>query len=283
MDNWAKTLPYVTDAITRTMLRNIFVAGLIALFVAPAEAEQPVAIFSQAVSLDSRGPSVLKAGQLTYRGGIVLRSPELRFGGFSALHVSADGSTALAISDRGAWLRFRLRYDAGDHLVGASDARMGVLIGENGKALMFLDTDAEALAVLPDGSMLIAFERDHRILHYPAASPPFSKTPVRRSVPAAIKNAPANFGLEALAHIGEGRLVTYPKRWSRLMDHFLLGSAVPVHGHLSLMCLSSDSASRTLDCCQLAISSCSSNPFSAARRASAGQARFYRARPTRRG
>jgi hypothetical protein len=189
-------------------LRLVVIVGLIACLTAPTEAEEPVAVSSRPVSLNSSGPTVESVGQLGYRGGIVLRSSDPRFGGFSALHVSADGSTALAISDRGAWVRFGLRYDADSRLVGVRDAGMGILIDENGKVLRYPDNDAEALAMLPDGSMLVAFERDHRILHYPAAFPPFSKPPIRIPVPLAMRNASANFGLEALVHMGDGRLVT---------------------------------------------------------------------------
>jgi hypothetical protein len=203
----AKTWLAWPTRIRGQFLRQIFIVGLIAVLAAPVEAEQPVAIFSQSVSLDSRGAGVHQAGQLTYRGGIVLHSRDPRFGGFSALHVSVDGSTALAISDRGAWVRLRLLYDTAGHLAGVIDGRMGELIGENGKVLIFPDNDAEALAVFPDGSMLVAFERNHRILRYPAASPPFSKAPVRIPVPAMIKNGPANLGLEAIASMGDGRLL----------------------------------------------------------------------------
>jgi hypothetical protein len=89
---------------------------------------------------------------------------------------------------------------------------MGALIGEDGRPLTGAGADAEALAVLSDGSMLVAFERRHRILHYPEAEPPFSKPPVPFPAPQGLEEAPSNGGLEALAHVGRGFLVAIAER-----------------------------------------------------------------------
>jgi len=170
-------------------------------------AETRIEISSEAVMLNSRDAIQQQVGKLHYRGGLVLRSVDPHFGGFSAVHVSGDGATLMAVSDRGAWITARLRYDSGGRLIGVQDGRRGLLIGENGKVLMYRDTDAEALVVLPDRSMLVALERNHRILHYPAASPPFSKAPRRLHAPPEIEKAPPNAGLEALTHVGGGTIV----------------------------------------------------------------------------
>ncbi|HEY7608236.1 MAG TPA: esterase-like activity of phytase family protein [Alphaproteobacteria bacterium] len=194
------------------MLRRIFLFWLFAVFAAAAAAQQQVAVFSQTVPLDPRDPAKRDVGELEYRGGIALRSTDARFGGFSALHVSADGATLLAVSDRGAWLRLALSYDRAGRLAGATRAEMGALIGEDGRPLTGSDGDAEALAVLADGSMLVAFERRHRILHYPEVVPPFSKPPVPFPIPEGLDAAPPNAGLETLAHVGRGFLVAIAER-----------------------------------------------------------------------
>src|SRR5262249_45680547 len=149
-----------------------------------------------------------------YRGGIALRSTDARFGGFSGLHVSTDGATLLAISDRGHWLRLSLSYDGAGRLVGAEHGEMGPLIGENGKPPRGAGgaPQAAAVAVLADGSMLVSFERRHRILHYPEASPPFSKPPALFALPEGAEDAPANAGLKALTHVGRGFLVAIAER-----------------------------------------------------------------------
>jgi hypothetical protein len=66
--------------------------------------------------------------------------------------------------------------------------------------------------VLADGSMLVAFERRHRILHYPEASPPFSKPPVVFAAPEGLEDAPPNGGLEALTHVGRGFFIAIAER-----------------------------------------------------------------------
>lgn len=197
------------------MLRRIiFLAAILSSALAPASAQEAIPVFSQTVPLDPRDLKVQRVGELEFRGGIALRSTDPRFGGFSGIHISTDGASLLAISDRGNWLRLALRYDRGGRLIGAADAEIGALIGENGQALSGADADAEALAVLPDGSMLVAFERRHRILHYPEASPPFSKPPTIFPAPEGLDQAPPNGGLEALTHVGRGFFVAIAERLS---------------------------------------------------------------------
>jgi hypothetical protein len=181
---------------------------------AGAAAQDAVPLISESVPLDVGTPARTRIGELEFRGGLALRSEDRRFGGYSGLHIGADGATLLAISDKGTWLRLRLAYDAAERLTGASQAEIGPLIGEDGAPLTGRSADAEALAVLADGSMLVAFERNHRILHYPEASPPFSKPPQAFPAPLWLKSAPANAGLEALVHVGRGYLVAITERMS---------------------------------------------------------------------
>ncbi len=194
------------------MLRRIAALFVLFFFGAGAAAQTPIAVFSQTVPLDPRDPATRRTGELDYRGGIALRSTDPRFGGFSGLHISTDGTTLLAVSDRGAWLRLRLTYDKDGNLAGAAQGEMGPLIGEDGQPLVGADRDAEELAVLPDGSMLVAFERRHRILHYPESSPPFARPPAPFPIPEGLAEAPANGGLEALVHVGRGFLVAIAER-----------------------------------------------------------------------
>jgi hypothetical protein len=194
------------------MLRRIFLVLLLACTAVASAAQEPVTVFSQTVPLDPQKPANRQVGELEYRGGIALRSTDPRFGGFSGIHISTDGATLLAISDRGNWLRLSLTYNSAGRLVGAARAEMGPLIGEDGKPLTGASADAEALAVLADGSMLVAFERQHRILHYPEASPPFSKPPVPFTAPEGLEEAPPNGGLEALVHVGRNYFVAIAER-----------------------------------------------------------------------
>ena len=172
-----------------------------------AAADDAVPLAVETVPLNPDDTMQVRAGALRYRGGIAVRSPDKRFGGFSGLAVGPDGRRLTAVSDRGAWFRARIRHDGAGRLTGLADGRIGPLLGAGVRPLRGLDADAEALAFLPDGSALVAFERRHRILRYPAGPQPLSGRPVRASAPAGLAAAPDNGGAETLAHIGGGDLL----------------------------------------------------------------------------
>src|SRR3954453_14111319 len=102
---------------------------VLALAAAPARAADPLAITATPVPLDTRDDKRITAGQLTYRGGLMLEANDSRFGGWSDLKLTADGAKLTAISDRGFWFDARVVYDAGGRLQSLADARLGHLIG----------------------------------------------------------------------------------------------------------------------------------------------------------
>lgn len=201
----------------RPVLRAALVvpAVLAAAVPAAASADGTVPLAAESVPLNPENERQVRAGALLYRGGLAIRSPDPRFGGFSGLAVSRDGAHLTAISDRGAWLRARIRYDTAGRLAGLDEGRIGPLHGRDGKPLRGLAADAEALALLPDGSALVAFERRHRILRYPAGPHTLSGRPVRAPAPAGLAAAPFNGGAETLAHIGGGDLLLLTEGLSR--------------------------------------------------------------------
>lgn len=174
---------------------------------APAAAADTLALVATQVPLDPRDRMKDTVGALRYRGGLVLRSPDRRFGGFSDIHVTARGDRLIAVSDRGHWLRLGLTYDEAGRLAGVAAPEIGPLTGEDGKPLTGWAADAEALAFLPDGSALVAFERDHRLLLYPPSATPFARRPSAYPIPVGLERAPLNGGAEALAHVGSRYLV----------------------------------------------------------------------------
>ena len=203
-----------------SVLRFLWIAlvvqtGLPAAASLAAAANGTVPLAVEPVSLNPENKAQVRAGALLYRGGVAIRSPHRRFGGFSGLAVSRDGTRLTAISDRGAWFRARIRYDGAGRLAGLAGGRMGRLSGPDGKALGGLDADAEALTFLPDGSALVAFERRHRILRYPAGADSLSGRPQPWRAPAGLAAAPFNGGAETLAHIGGGDLLLLTERLTR--------------------------------------------------------------------
>lgn len=183
--------------------RSLLLLGLV-FGACGALAGDGVRVRATAVPLEADQPARDSVGPLAYRGGVVLTSEDKRFGGLSGLHVSADGSQLLAISDEGSWLSARIAYDERGFLTGLADAEIGPLTGTDGEPLKDKTwQDAEALTLLSDGSLLVGFEHHHRIWRYRGA-PPFSGPPEVFPAPPGIEKAPANLGLESLAALPDG-------------------------------------------------------------------------------
>ena len=113
-----------------------------------------------------------------------------------------DGKKFISISDSGAWLTGELTY-SGDKPSGISNARLGPLLNAEGVPFKRgRDRDSEAVALvsgsITSGSMLVAFEQNHRILNYDVSPEGFS--PARSSVPLPedAKRMRRNLGLEAM-------------------------------------------------------------------------------------
>jgi len=174
-------------------------------FGTPAHARAPLELAAHPVALDERDASIARAGALAWRGGLWLGSPDKRFGGWSDLWVAPDRRRLIAISDRGWTLDAEPAFDT--HLRGLGNARFGRLIEPDGKPVLRAMGDAEGLARQPDGGFAVSFEQTHRILVYPAAEPPFSKPPRARRAPD-LGDTPRNGGMEALAVLPGGALVT---------------------------------------------------------------------------
>lgn len=126
------------------------------------------------------------------------------FGGFSGLHVSADGAEFTAITDRGYWMTGTLHRD-GPRLTGVDTTALRPLLGEDGRPLTRPQSDAEALRIAPDGTAFIAFEQRIGIRRYPTLDgipTRLSNEPFRR--------LPFNTELESVALL-EGNVVTVPE------------------------------------------------------------------------
>lgn len=174
---------------------------------------EPVAIRTKPTALSPENPGISVVGGLEFRGGLVLSSKQKSFGGFSGLHVSADGAHLTAITDKGDWLTARLAYDQRGRLDDVTDAEMGALRDADGKRLDDDDDrDAEALAELPGGGFAVAFEGHHRIWTYPrgldAPADPLPK-------PEGLKDAPDNGGVEALVTLSDGRLLALTEKYGK--------------------------------------------------------------------
>ena len=173
---------------------------------------QPVAldIRSQSVPLKLDQPDQKRLGRLIWRGGISMTANSANFGGWSDLQVAPDGRTLSSISDVGSWLTATVEYDGEGNLIGLKDGRIGSLRGLDGKPLVQKDqADAEGMALLPDGSWLVSFERHHRIWHYPM----LDGVPTAINLPEGFGRQPWNGGVETITALPDGRLIAISEEY----------------------------------------------------------------------
>ena len=98
--------------------------------------------------------------------------------------------------------------------MGIEDVEMGPLLGPDGKAPEGKDSrDAESLALLPDGEFIVGFEREHRLLRYPAGTGRPDGIPVPCPAPPGLENAPFNGGIETLVALRGGGLLALTEYW----------------------------------------------------------------------
>ncbi|MEO1191027.1 MAG: esterase-like activity of phytase family protein [Pseudomonadota bacterium] len=169
---------------------------------------QPVRIESRPLVLSADDPSMDRVGSLHFLGGLILQSDDPSFGGWSSGLWSADLEDVLLVNDRGAFLFTTLQRvpESGAPLSLQASSAILPLRNSFGKPLSSaFNWDAEALTALPSGEILIAFERNHRILRYDLLGLVLLDAV---ELPPAVRSLPlhaANRGLEALALAPDGQ------------------------------------------------------------------------------
>ncbi len=175
--------------------------------------ERPIATRVSAVpiSFDRDHPERIRFGKLEFRGGLNLFAKSRHFGGYSGIAIDPSGTTLLAVSDAGTWMRATLAYD-GRRLKDLDDVVLGPILGHDGTPLRTeSERDAEGLAMISGdtraGTAYVSFEREHRILRYPFDATRFGP-PDRQAIalPKEARAMGANQGIEALALIRVGPL-----------------------------------------------------------------------------
>jgi hypothetical protein len=178
-----------------------------------ALAAEPVAVRATPVALNPSDPAQRVVGHLEYRGGLHLVSDHPRFGGISSIRVLPDGRTLVGVTDEGLWLSARPVVRKGV-LEGVEDVEMGPLLDVDGKAPAGKDArDAESLTLCPDGSFVVGFERQHRLLRYPAGTGRPDGVPTTIPPPAGLESSPLNGGIEALVSLRGGALFALTEYW----------------------------------------------------------------------
>lgn len=182
----------------------LLVSIALALLAPCQTAAEPIKLDAIQIPLDTVQSETSIVGLLRYRGGLHLSSDHSSFGGLSALGSNADGSSLLGVTDRGFRVELFPQYDGEGNLTGITRAAMAPLMGENGDVLMSkFESDAESLSPGANGEIIVAFERQHRLLMYH----PGELVPVQIPPPYEISDAPLNGGIEALTLLADGRLL----------------------------------------------------------------------------
>jgi hypothetical protein len=219
-------------ALTRRALIGGLAAGACAAGAWPVAAEpgdldapQPIEITARVLqNFQSSRPDVRRFGDLEFRGGLVLSSPSEHFGGLSGLVLDAEGKRLLAVSDRGSWLSATVEYSKGAAPTAVTGARMGPLLALRGRTLKSKrEQDAESIALvegtLERGTVLIGFERVHRIGRFEVRGGEVQAPTGYQRLAAEAGRMPSNQGLEALTTIQagplEGTLVGFAERLTR--------------------------------------------------------------------
>ncbi len=201
------------DVVNRVM--RWLLAGLIVFTLdgpAPSAASE-LEIEATRIALNPESAADVRAGAMIWRGGLELRADHPRFGGFSGLE-TADNGNLVAVSDLG-W-RLDLHPMIGDtgNLAGVELLGFGSFVDSAGNEMLEkVNIDAEALARTPDGRMLIAFERRHRI-----ASIGGRRITKSLVVPDSLPDAPFNGGIEAMTVLADGRILALAERMRAAKD-----------------------------------------------------------------
>ena len=205
-------------------------AGIAALSYATAKDDrgpmdiQPIGIESRPITHFLRSsPQQVRFGDLEFRGGLVLTSPSPHFGGWSGLVMSGDGRSLLSVSDEGSWLTAAVVYE-GMRPTGLANGRISPLLALRGRHLRNKrEKDAEAVALLDGtlerGTLLIAFEREHRIGQFEIRNSELQAPSGYLALPREAQRMQANQGIEALAVLQGGPLrgavVAFAERLTR--------------------------------------------------------------------
>lgn len=154
------------------------------------------------IVLDRDDPERRQLGALTYLQGWVLTSDHGAFGGISSMR-ALGGGHLLAISDRGAILRFQAGQDSVWRL------SLSTIPAGPGPEEYYsrFNRDIEAMAYDPETDRTwLAFEFWHSIWRYDRD---FRRADGRRARPREMRNWPANGGIEAMVRLRDGRFLLF--------------------------------------------------------------------------
>lgn len=130
-----------------------------------------------------------------------------RFGGFSALDLSADGSIFVALNDRGSFVKGRFRRAQDGTITAIETGPITLLRSNTNQPLDESRNDSEGMAIAADGTTYVAFEGAARVLRYRNLEGLAANLPTPRE----FASYPRNASLESLAIDANGALYAIPE------------------------------------------------------------------------
>ena len=170
-----------------------------------------VALITGGIALYSLTGSAAPNSKAEYVGTYVWQVADPRFGGFSGLEISQDGSAFVAISDKGSIVTGDLERN-GRGISNVHSFKIQRLRDTDGSSLDRFEGDSEGLALRDDGRIYVSFEGIHRVWTYRA--PDSEGAWIERHPD--FKNMQSNSSLEALAIDKTGTLYALPERSGKL-------------------------------------------------------------------
>ncbi len=143
----------------------------------------------------------------TQLGSYVWRHNAEWFGGFSAIHMSENGTHITVLSDRATLVTARITRD-GDQITDIRILGHWPVLSSAGRIMLGYAGDSEGIAMAPDGGFYISFEGVHRVAYYPA---PGTRAQVLPR-PKAFDGLDRNGSFEGLAIDDQGRLFTLTEK-----------------------------------------------------------------------
>lgn len=197
---------------------GLFVLGL--AFAQPTiRPRREITLTAQSVPLSAVDPKLDHVGGLRFLGGIAIRSSEEGFGGLSGLSLEERNGEIrmIAVTDQGDKVTGRVIFADG-RLIGMDSAAIEPLTNLEGQPVSGkLLGDAESVSRLPDGRVLVGFERRHRIWAY---GPGLTGPAQPFETPKALLEAPSNGGLESLAGFPDGRVIAITEQMRTAAGRF---------------------------------------------------------------
>ena len=188
-------------------MRILILAAAAVLLTQPVSAGD-ITVTATPVPLNPTDAQRTEVDSLQFVAGFDLTSPAPEWGGYSGMVMSHDGSRIVAVSDVGHWLRLELTHDADGKLTGVGAAQIEPLLDEAGQPVAGKEwSDAEAVAAVPGGTYIVAFERNHRLWRYASVDGIPGGVAAAVAAPPEISALPENSGVEALLADGNGALM----------------------------------------------------------------------------